>query len=307
MTYQTHDPHPPSYQAPPRQTKGIGIAAMVLGIIAIVLSFIPVVGIVSFFLGGAAVILGIVALVKKNGKGQGIAGLITGGLSLLIAGIVTAMTGAFVTAVDESLQEANEGIEGEDTGGEAADEEEEAQEAQQQLEEEEAAAEEREEADPEDAPDGETTEEDAPEGSDPGTRENPLPLGDSFAYGDWEVTVNEVTFNADDQIAAENQFNDPAPEGYSYALINAAITYTGDDSESPALGTDIAYVTATGETISSWDSFAVVPDALDSTTELYNGGTESGNVALAIPEDGEGEIRVRLGFFDTEDAFFETQ
>lgn len=301
MSNPTYGQPPPAYPVAPPQKKGLGIAAMVLGIIAIVLSFIPVVGILSFFLGGAAVILGVIAIVKKNGKGQGIAGLITGALSLLIAGSVTALTGAFVSAVDQELQGTDQSAVGD------ASDEEEAQEAEQQLEEEEEAAAEREEADPEDDPANGSADEEAPEGADPGTRDNPLPWGESFAYGDWEVTINEVTFNADEQVAAENQFNDPAPEGYSYALINASTTYTGDDSESPMIGTGIAYVTENGETISSTDSLAVVPDALDNSRELYNGGTETGNVGLAIPSDDAGTIRVRLGFFDTEDAFFEAQ
>lgn len=77
---------------------------MVLGIIAIVLAFIPLVGLLSFLLGGLALILGIVGLVKKRGKGQSITGIITGAAALIVAGVVTALTGAFISAVDEELQ-----------------------------------------------------------------------------------------------------------------------------------------------------------------------------------------------------------
>ncbi len=62
----------------------------------------------------------------------------------------------------------------------------------------------------------EVGEADAAEGGDAdgdaGTRENPLSLGETVSGNDWELTVNDVTFNADDQVAAENEFNDPAPE-----------------------------------------------------------------------------------------------
>lgn len=123
---QYHPPaYPPGYHqnqahAPQRPSSGLGITSMILGIIAIVLAFIPVVGILSFGLGLAAVILGIFAIIQKRGKGQGIAGLITGVLSLGIAGIVTLLTGVFVSAVDEGLQEAADDLEEEEAEVEEA-------------------------------------------------------------------------------------------------------------------------------------------------------------------------------------------
>lgn len=140
-----------------------------------------------------------------------------------------------------------------------------------------------------------------------GTRDNPLALGSTVESGDWAVTINSFTPNADDQVAAENQFNDPAPEGHSYALVGADVTYTGEDSEMLMMGVEIAYVSSGGETIEAFDTMAMAPDELDSAAELYNGGTESGNVALAVPEDDDGLIRVRVGFIDQEDAFFSTE
>lgn len=148
------------------------------------------------------------------------------------------------------------------------------------------------------------TEEATEEDSETGTRDNPLALGETAENADWSVTVNSVTLNADEEVMAENEFNDPAPEGSSYALINADVTYNGEESEMLMMGVDISYVSEGGETYNAWDSIAVTPEPLDSAAELYNGGTESGNVAVAVPDDGEGVVRVRLGLFDTEDAFF---
>lgn len=140
-----------------------------------------------------------------------------------------------------------------------------------------------------------------------GGRDNPLPLGETIETGDWSVTINSFTANADDEVAGENEFNDPAPEGHSYALINADATYNGDDSEMVMMGVSIDYVTSSGETVGAFDSMAVAPDALESSAELFEGGTESGNIALAIPEDDDGLIRVQLGMLEQEDAFFATQ
>lgn len=91
------------HQAPP-QSKGLAVASMVIGIVAIVLSFIPVIGFISFILGPIAVILGIVAIVKKRGKGQAIAGIITGALGFIIVLIGTFLFGALVSSVDDEMQ-----------------------------------------------------------------------------------------------------------------------------------------------------------------------------------------------------------
>lgn len=150
--------------------------------------------------------------------------------------------------------------------------------------------------------DAETSEEEP--SAEAGTRDNPLPLGETFEHADWSVTVNSFTGNADAQVAAENQFNDPAREGSMYALINADATSHGEESEMVMMGVSIDFATSSGETIGSADSMAVAPDGLDLSAELFEGGTESGNVILAVPEEAEGPLRVSLGMFDQEDAFF---
>ncbi|GAA1144206.1 DUF4190 domain-containing protein [Nesterenkonia lutea] len=286
MSAPTHE-YPNNGAQPPHTAPktGLGIAAMVIGIVAIVLSFIPVVGFLSFVLGPVAVILGIVALVKKRGKGQAIAGIITGALGFLIVTIGTLLFGAAVSSFDDEMQD-------QDGTEETAEETPEATEEGNAEETSEAAGEEGDEA---------------TDDSDAGTRDNPLPIGETFESGDWAVTINDVTLNADDEIASANPVNEPAADGASYTLVNATVVYNGEDSEMIMMGTDIAYVTSSGETVSTWDNIVVAPEPLDGSQELYNGGTETGNVVVAVPDEGEGAIRVRLGLFDTDDAFFSMQ
>lgn len=98
MTYPAPGP------APIKQGNGFGITALILGIIAIIFSFIPLVGMVSFFVGGLAVIFAIIGLTRKNRtKGMSIAGLILGVAGIVIAGIMTAVTAAFVSSVDTEM------------------------------------------------------------------------------------------------------------------------------------------------------------------------------------------------------------
>ncbi|PRZ12707.1 DUF4190 domain-containing protein [Nesterenkonia sandarakina] len=285
--YTQYDYPPPGYQGwqqyqEPPQPKGLGIAAMIVGIVALVLSFIPLLGLISFVLGPLALILGIFGLVKNNGKPQAITGIITGALSFIVVLIGTLIFGAAVSSMDDSGQASIEDATELEAAEEQAEEAGEVAEAQE------------EEAEPVEAQ----------VAGDPGSRTNPYEAGETVSNDEWEVTINGITRDADDAINAENQFSDPAPEGSSYALIDVTMTYLGDESEMPVFATDVAYVTAGGETLSAYETVAIAPDAFDSLRELYNGGTEQGNIVIAIPDEDEGTLRVRLGFLGREDHFY---
>lgn len=60
---------------------GLAIAALVVGIVALVFCWVPFLGFVT---GVVAVILGIIALKKAQSKGMSITGLVTGGLATLV-------------------------------------------------------------------------------------------------------------------------------------------------------------------------------------------------------------------------------
>ncbi len=63
---------------------GLASASMVIGIIGLVLSFIPLINNIAFFLGVIAVIFGVICLLKKAGNGKVIAGLVMGILAVAI-------------------------------------------------------------------------------------------------------------------------------------------------------------------------------------------------------------------------------
>jgi hypothetical protein len=95
-------------QAGVRQTtNSMGTAAMVIGIIALVLSLIPVIGFISWVLAPLAIIFGIIGLNNKNGapKGGAIAGVATGGVALLICFLWLV---AFGAAAGEAARQAEE-------------------------------------------------------------------------------------------------------------------------------------------------------------------------------------------------------
>ena len=102
--YQGYQGYPQGYPAgvtaPPVQPpKGLAIAAMVVGIISLLLSPTIFVGVIG---GIVAVVLGIVALKKAQPKGMSIAGIVTGGIAILASVVLFIASAAFLDAAMDS-------------------------------------------------------------------------------------------------------------------------------------------------------------------------------------------------------------
>lgn len=88
------------------QKSGLAQASMVMGIIALVLSFIPVVGFMAYPLGILALIFGIVAMKKKpSNSGQAIAGIITGIIGLIVVTIGLILFSAAMKSASDAVKE----------------------------------------------------------------------------------------------------------------------------------------------------------------------------------------------------------
>ena len=85
-----------------KNSSGLATAGMVLGIIGVVLSFIPIINNIAFFIGILALIFGIIGIVKKAEKGKAIAGIVLGILSIAIT---LAMQSAVSDSIDETSKE----------------------------------------------------------------------------------------------------------------------------------------------------------------------------------------------------------
>ncbi|MCD2191459.1 hypothetical protein [Actinomycetospora soli] len=98
-------PQPPVQVAPP-QANGLATAGLVVGIIAAVLSFVPVLGTVSWVLAPIALVLSVVGLVKakraRNGRGKSIAGIVLSVVALFMCILYTAV---FVGSVNSVAQQ----------------------------------------------------------------------------------------------------------------------------------------------------------------------------------------------------------
>ena len=95
------------YPAAGGRRNGIGVAALVFGVVALVLVILLLFSPLGALLGLIAVVLGIIGLVRANrgeadNRGQAVTGLVTGGLALLLGIVFTISIGTwFATHVND--------------------------------------------------------------------------------------------------------------------------------------------------------------------------------------------------------------
>ncbi|MTG88253.1 DUF2510 domain-containing protein [Cellulosimicrobium sp. BIT-GX5] len=266
----------PGSSEPPTKPHPLGWVALAVAVLGFVFACIPGALIVGWVLLPIAFILAIVGLFLRGKKWPAITALILAVVGTVVGVIV------FLTVVSDSVEEAFGGTdvtvsppaedESTDGGGEVTEE---------------------------------ATEPEGDAADAPGSRENPVPLGTVISGSDFDVTINSVELDATDAVMAANEFNEAPPEGYTYALINATVTYTGEESGF-ALEVEIDYVTSTGEVLASYDTFAVPPEPELGLDELYNGGSTTGNTVIAVPAGDAGLVRVTPGVF-ADEVFVATQ
>ncbi|WP_062378881.1 DUF4190 domain-containing protein [Demequina pelophila] len=114
-------PVPPTSAAPVK--KGFAVTALVLGIIAIVGSWMPLLNVGSMFIGFIGLVFGVIATVQAfkgtaAGKGMAIAGTVLSALAIIFAMMVNS---AAVSAVDEALDEARGDISAQAPADDASD------------------------------------------------------------------------------------------------------------------------------------------------------------------------------------------
>lgn len=90
MSYPGYGPPPPHWgAAPPRPRNGLGTAGLTLGIIALVFSFIPIIGVIAWPLSIIGLILGIVGMSRASkriadNRGVAIGGVVCSAIALVV-------------------------------------------------------------------------------------------------------------------------------------------------------------------------------------------------------------------------------
>ncbi|MDN4480508.1 DUF4190 domain-containing protein [Demequina muriae] len=270
---------PPPTHVPEPQKKGFAITALVLGIVAILGSWIPFLSIGSALIGAIGLVFGIIAVVKAfkgtaGGKVMAIIGSVLSGLAIIFAIVSTA---AGVAAVDGAIDEVDEEFAAELSPEPATDASDEPAEGTNEEDEEVA---------------------DEPEGSPEGTRDNPFPAGSVLTNDEVEVTLGTANWAADETVASENQFNDPAADGSTFVILPVTITnVASSEPVTPWLELTVFYVAPDGRSFQ--EASAVIPEDVMDIDDLYEGGTGSGNLLYEIPSEVQegGVWGVEMGWF----------
>lgn len=151
--------------------------------------------------------------------------------------------------------------------------------------------------------------------SDKGNRSNPAKFGEvataNFSYydenGTYDAQLDLVLSNpirgeeAYNILVAENQFNEPAPEGYEWIIFDVAGTLVKGDQDAPlAQIIEVSSVSASGVQ-SSPDFYATYTNKYGEA-ELYQGGTATGRLATIVPTSEAFTIQIGIQF--ESDTFF---
>lgn len=250
-------PYGPPQNPEPKQGRNVlALIAFITSVVGFIFACIPGALIVGWVLLPIAFILAIVSLfLKGSGKAFGITGLILSVIGTIVGVVV--FFAVVATSFDDAFGSGPTKI---DTSSA-----------------------------PEESADAPAAEPDAAEG----TRENPVAIGATISSDDWTVVVNSYSTDANAAVAAANSFNEAAPAGSHYEMINYTVTYNGADSAIAALvGVDV--VTSSGNVINSFDNFVVLGDSMG-LDELFTGASATGSAAFLVPDGETVLIRVRPG------------
>jgi hypothetical protein len=233
-------------QPPTRKGSGLAISGLVLGIIAVLLCWVPIVNNFAALLALAGLALGIPALVsarrgRRSGSSMAMASVILSALALVGVLATQAFYGSVIDDVTSDINSAGPSEPGNDESS---------AEAEGSADDEAGAA-------------------------------AVLSPGQPGQLTEYTVTVDSVTTNANDIVAAENQFNSP-PTG-QYVLIGLTVTYNGADEGDPWLDLSTDFIGTDARKYDTSSCSAVTPNEGSNVPTLLAGGTATYQVCMDVP------------------------
>jgi uncharacterized membrane protein HdeD (DUF308 family) len=111
---------------PAGRNNGIGVAALVFGVVSLVLALLVIYFPIAGLAGLIAAVLGVIGMGRANrgeadNRGQALAGLITGLLGLAIAIVLTVQIGAFFSQHQQDFRKLGSCLTGADTNDQRAE------------------------------------------------------------------------------------------------------------------------------------------------------------------------------------------
>lgn len=135
-----------------------------------------------------------------------------------------------------------------------------------------------------------------------GTIHDPYLFGTTVTTDTWEVTFGEPQ-HVTERVAAASEFNEPPGEGLEYWAVPTRATYTGPDSAFADIEVSISLISSDNSRVyaPAWQEF----EPYLGEQELFPGGTDEGNILLAVPAGAQGLWRAEIGWLN-EPVYFTT-
>lgn len=248
---------------PPEPKNGLGLTALILGLIGLLFSLVPLTGFIAVGLGITGLALGLAGYGRiRHDRATNKKTTIVG----LIASTVAVAVGIWgITIVFGVVDQLDKDLSSIDTSDTLATSDEPA-------------------ADDADAPTTGKTDQPAAK---PGSRAKPIPSGSTAHVGPWDVKVHTTDLNATAAVLATNQFNEKPVSGRRFVMATVTTTYTGTKSGTPWTDLSFNFAGAKGNTYGTGDQdyCGVIPDDLSDTGELFTDAKVKANVCVAVPAD----------------------
>lgn len=297
MGTQPNDPIPNyggGYLPPPPEPssndgRALGLAGLILGIIALVLFWIPLLNYVSLILALVGLGLSIASLVivrrRASAQGLSVAAVIVSAVALVAAILATVFWSSLFNSVDEVIEDPLPTVTVTPSAVPTVTPT----------------------TIPPVVPTVTPSTGTTPRSSAAAPNSTILPLGTEAKVGDYAVAVASVQLDATDAILGYNQFNQ-APEG-QYVLVTIDVVYSGTEEGDPWLDLNPKFV---GSDNRQYDQAACVLDLQDSSVPtLENGGAAQYEVCMDVPAAALPGKRILIensvDFNGTDEASWETE
>jgi hypothetical protein len=132
----------------------------------------------------------------------------------------------------------------------------------------------------------------------------PTAIGTAADIGDgWQLTVTGPATDITDAVHAENEFNDPPPEGSRFNGVPVTYAYSGAGSASPFAVT--AGAVGAGN-LSLPNNCGVIAGDFDISADVFAGGSVSGTLCFIAPADSPAFVIYATADFSAGNIMFAT-
>ena len=136
------------------------------------------------------------------------------------------------------------------------------------------------------------------------SRLSPTPMGSAADIGGgWQLTVTGPASDITDAVMAENQFNEPPPDGFRFVGVNAVYAYGGEGTGNAFAVTARAVGNAN---LGLSTECGVTPGEFDISADIFAGGSVTGTLCFVVPADSTGLVVYATADLGTSSVMFAT-